>query len=180
MDNKKIAIILLAILAIAIVAFVAFSASNIKEDSKIKITSNKTLYENSTLKVKLTDLNKTPIANGTINVTIKDKNGKEKVKKAVKTNSKGVAKLDLNLKKGKYNVTAIFEGNDNFTGNNTTQKLTIKEKVKKANTSSYNSYNSEPVYDGHTVSYKDGQRGVYSYTGEFFIDPTQDPSYQTF
>ena len=48
--------------------------------------------------------------------------------KTVKTNSKGNAKLDLNLKKGKYDVNVTYGGNENFTGNNTTQKLTVKEK----------------------------------------------------
>ena len=33
------------------------------------------------------------------------------------------------LKKGKYDVSATYDGNKNYTGNNTTQKLTIKEKV---------------------------------------------------
>ena len=84
----------------------------------------------------------------------------------------------MDLKKGKYTVNVTYGGNENYTGNNTTQKLTIKEEVKETPTTS--SYSSEPVYDGHTVSYQDGKRGVYSESGEFFIDPTQDPSYQTF
>ena len=84
------------------------------------------------------------------------------------------------MKKGKYTVNVTYGGNENYTGNNTTQKLTIKEEVKETQkTSSASSYTTEPVYDGRTVSYKDGQRGVYSESGEFFIDPTQDPSYQT-
>ena len=38
--------------------------------------------------------------------------------------------MDLDLKKGKYNVTVSYSGNENYTGNNTTQKLTIKEEEK--------------------------------------------------
>ena len=34
----------------------------------------------------------------------------------------------MNLKKGKYKVNVSYGGNENYTGNNTTQKLTIKEK----------------------------------------------------
>ena len=36
------------------------------------------------------------------------------------------------LKKDKYNVTVSYGGNENYNGNNTTQKLTIKEKVAEA------------------------------------------------
>ena len=35
----------------------------------------------------------------------------------------------LDLKKGKYTVNVTYGGNENYTGNNTTQKLTIKEEV---------------------------------------------------
>ena len=175
MENKKLGIILLIVIAMVIIGFIAFASMHTQEGSKVKITSNKTLYENGTLKVKLMDLNKTPIANGTVNITVKDKKGKEKIKKAIKSNSKGMASLKLNLKKGKYDVNATFEGNDNYTANSTTQKLTVKEKVKV--TKSKSSQQSFPV---NTVTYKDGHRGVYSPTGEFFIDPTEDPSYTTF
>lgn len=47
--------------------------------------------------------------------------------------------MDLDLKKGKYNVTVIYGGNENYTGNNTTQKLTIKEAVAEAESSVSNS-----------------------------------------
>ena len=39
--------------------------------------------------------------------------------------------MDLKLKKGKYTVLVAYGGNENYTGNNTTQKLTINEEVKK-------------------------------------------------
>ena len=58
----------------------------------------------------------------------------------VKTNSKGKANLDLNLKKGKYNVSVSYGGNKNYTGNNTTQKLTIKEKETPTEESSNTNY----------------------------------------
>lgn len=58
------------------------------------------------------------------------------------------------------------------------QKLTIKEEVVETiSETASSSYTTEPVYDGHTISYQNGVRGVYSESGEFFIDPTQDPSY---
>ncbi|MEE1335282.1 MAG: hypothetical protein UHG12_02055, partial [Methanobrevibacter sp.] len=65
-----------------------------------------------------------------VNVIVKNKKGKAVVNKTVKTNSKGNANLDLDLKKGEYKVNVTYKGNENYTGNNTTQKLKIKEKVK--------------------------------------------------
>ena len=106
------------------------------------------MYEGDSLKVKLEDLNKTPIANEKINITITDKKGKQKVKKIIETNSKGNANLKLNLKKGEYDVLVLFEGNENYAGNNTTQKLTIKEEVKKADVSS-----SKPTYQKYSPQY---------------------------
>ena len=64
-----------------------------------------------------------------MNITITNSKGKVVVDDVVKTDSKGKAKLDLDLKKGKYNVTVSYGGNENYTGNNTTQKLTINEEV---------------------------------------------------
>lgn len=179
MENKNIIIILIAIIVVlAVVAGVMFMQPAAKEPTKVKITSDKSQYEGGKLSIQLTDLNKTAISKEKVNITITNKKGKVVVNETVKTNSKGKAKLDLDLKKGKYTVNVTYSGNENYTGNSTTQKLTIKEEVKE--TASESSYSSEPVYDGHTVSYQDGQRGVYSESGEFFIDPTQDPSYQTF
>ena len=114
----------------AVLGVLYFQSANAKEPSKIKITSDKTLYEGDSLSIKLTDLNKTAIFNETVKIAIADKNGKNVVNESVKTNSKGNAKIDLELKKGKYNVTVTFGGNKNYTGNVTTQKLTIKEEVK--------------------------------------------------
>lgn len=187
MENRNIIIILVAVvIVLAVVAGAMFlQSSNVKEPTKIKITSDKEQYEGGKLKIQLTDLNKTAISKQKVNITIKNKKGKVVVNETVKTNSKGRAKLDLNLKKGKYNVNVTYSGNENYTGNSTTQKLNIKEEVKETVTeesysSSSGGYTTEPVYDGHTESYKDGVRGVYSSSGEFFIDPTQDPNYKTF
>lgn len=173
MENKNIIIILVIVVVVlaAVLGAMFLQSTNAKEPTKLKITSDKTQYEGGKLTVQLTDLNKTAISKEKVNITITNKKGKVVINETIKTNSKGKAKLDLDLKKGKYTVNVTYGGNENFTGNNTIQKLTIKE------TQTTSSYSSEQVYDGHTVSYQDGKRGVYSESGEFFIDPTQDPSY---
>ena len=130
MENRNIIIILLVVIVILVAAIgvMMFNTSHAKEATKIKITSDKEQYEGGKLSIELTDLNKTPLSKEIVNVTI----GKVVVDDVVKTNSKGKAKLDLDLKKGKYNVTVSYGGNENYTGTNETQKLSIKEKVTEA------------------------------------------------
>ena len=148
MESKNIIIILVVIIVIlaAAIGFMVLKPMHAKEPTKIKVTSNKTLNERDDLSVKLTNLNKTPLSQEVVNITIKDTNGKFVANKIVKTNDKGNAIMNLNLKKGKYNVTVSYGGNENYTGNNTTQKLTIKEKVVQAKVSQSND-NKPSFYD---------------------------------
>ena len=144
MENKNIIIILLVIIVIlaAAIGFMVLKPMHAKEPTKIKVTSNKTLYEGKDLTVKLTDLNKTPLSKQNVNITIKNDKGKVVANKTVKTDDKGNAKMDLKLEKGKYDVDVSYGGNENYTGNNTTQKLTIKEKVAEAAVEQVNSQDS--------------------------------------
>ena len=103
-----------------------------KEPTKIKITSDEEQYCNGELSIKLTDLNKTPISKEMVNITITDSKGNLVVDDVVKTNSKGKAKIDFDLDEGKYDVTVYYCGNENYTEDNTTQKLTIEEEVVEA------------------------------------------------
>ena len=134
MENRNIIIMLLVVIAILAVAVgvMMFNQSHAKEATKIKITSDKEQYEGGKLSVELKDLNGTALSKEVVNVTVTDKKGKVVVDDVVKTNSKGKAKLDLHLKKGKYNVTVTYGGNENYTGTNATQKLSINEKVTEA------------------------------------------------
>lgn len=134
MENRNIIIMLLVVIAILAVAVgvMMFNQSHAKEATKIKITSDKEQYEGGKLSVELNDLNGTALSKEVVNVTVTDKKGKVVVDDVVKTNSKGKAKLDLDLKKGKYNVTVTYGGNENHTRTNSTQKLSIKEKVTEA------------------------------------------------
>ena len=144
MENKNIIIILLVIIVIlaAAIGFVLLNPTVSKEPTKIKITSDKEQFEGGELSIKLTDLNKTPLSKEIVNITITNKKGKVVVDDVVKTNSKGKAKLDLDLKKGKYKVNVTYGGNENYTGNSTTQKLKIKEEVVEATVEPVNSDDS--------------------------------------
>ena len=164
MENKNIIIILLVIIIILAVAigFAFLNPTNAKEPTKIKITSDKEQYEGGELSIQLTDLNKTPISKQVVNITITNGKGKVVVDDVVKTNSKGKAKLDLDLKKGKYNVTVTYGGNENYTGNNTTQKLTIKEEVVKAEPASSSTTSNTQVVIG-----EDGYYALIDGNGNF-------------
>ena len=129
MENTNIIIILIVIIVIlaAAVGFALLNPMHAKEPTKVKITSDKEQYEGGEISIKLTDLNKTPVSKEVVNITVTNSKGKVVVDDVVKTDSKGNAKIDLDLKKGEYNVNVTYGGNENYTGNNTTQKLTIKE-----------------------------------------------------
>ena len=64
MENKKIITILLVIIVIlcACLGIMFYQMTNAKQPTKLKITSNKTLYEGDSLSVKLTDKNKKVIS----------------------------------------------------------------------------------------------------------------------
>ena len=151
MENKNIIIILLVIIVIlaAVLGVMLLNSATAKEPTKLKITSDKEQYEDGELSIQLTDLNNTPISKEIVNITITNGNGEKVVDDVVKTDSNGKARLNLDLNKGKYNVTVSYSGNENYTGNKTTQKLTIKEAVVEAEvdhssqsqTSSGNPYN---------------------------------------
>ena len=177
MENKNIIIILVVIIVIlaAAIGFMVLKPMHAKEPTKIKVDSNKTLYEGDNLSVKLTDLNKTPLSKQKVNITVKDSKGKVVTNKTVKTNSKGKAKLDLNLKKGKYNVSVSYGGNENYTGNNTTQKLMVKEKEKVAESQPTHSTDTyiERTEGNLKYGYKDGRYGFWTPSGNFIEDKSR-------
>lgn len=146
MENKNIILILIVVIVILAVAMalMVLPSTNAQENSKISIVSNNTLYQGDNVAVKLTDLNNTPIKKVKVNVTVTDKKGKVVLNKSVTTNSKGKANLKLDLDVGKYSVNASFEGNGNFTGNNSTKKIEIKE-VEVV---------EEPVYESSSNNYQ--------------------------
>ena len=111
-------------------------------------------------------MNRTPLSKEVVNITITDKKGKVVVDDVVKTNSKGKAKLDFNLKKGKYTVNVTYGGNENYTGNSTTQNLKTKEAATK--TISSNSQSSSGTkYDINNLP---PSNDPYPETNRYFID----------
>ena len=130
MEQKHIIIILLIVVVVlaAAMAVMILSPFDAKADTKLTIKSNDTLHEGDKFKVKLTDINGTGISNQTVNVTLKDSDGETSYFSVV-TNSKGIGTLKLDKSAGNYTVNCTYGGNDKYTGNTTSQKLTIEEIV---------------------------------------------------
>ena len=169
MENRNIIIILVAVIVVlAAILGVMFLQPNAKEPTKVKITSKSTLYEGKGMSIQLIDLNKTPISKQIVNITITNKKGKVVVDDVVKTDSKGKAKLDLDLKKGKYSVDVRYGGNENYTGSNDTQKLTVKEEVVETQTVSSNSQSSSS--SGYDINNLPPTNDPYPETNRYFID----------
>ena len=133
-------------------------------------------------------MNKTALSKQKVNVIVKNKKGKAVVNKTVKTNSKGNANLDLDLKKGEYKVNVTYKGNENYTGNNTTQKLKIKEEVVEvapsvSSTSYDENYLEGPEVDSHGVTKEEVLRsGIkdVKYDEENAIYVSYDPKTGTY
>ena len=177
MENRNIIITLLVIIVAlaAAIGFMLMNPTHTKEPCKIKITSDKEQYKGGELSIVLTDLNKTPLSKEIVNITITDKKGKVVVDDVVKTNSKGKAKLDLKLKKGNYKVNVSYDGNENYTGNNTTQKLKIKEKEKvvEQQSSTQSDTYVERTEGNLVYGYKDGRYGFWTPSGNFIEDKSR-------
>lgn len=127
--NKMIILALIIVIAALLVGMAAMMMPNMgKQDTKLKFKSNSTLTKGDSLKIKLTDANGTAIANQTVNVTIKDKDGVSDYH-SVETNKNGVGTLKMDKDVGKYNVTIIYGGNNKYNGCNVTKNITIEEKI---------------------------------------------------
>ena len=130
MDSNKIIMILVVILVILLVeGFFILNPSTAKTDSKVVVTSNSTLHDGEAFSIRLTDVNNTPIANQTVNITIIDAKGGEN-HQVVTTDNNGNGILTLNgLTIGNYTVKVNYGGNENYTSCNTTVTLNMEEKV---------------------------------------------------
>lgn len=150
--DKKI-IIGLVIVIIALVGIALYMFYGQHQSTQIEIMGNGTIEETGSLNIKLSLLNGTGVGNKKINVVIIDKKNKEVLKKSVNTNSKGRASVDLeDISKGNYVVNITFEGDNNYFGNTTSQKIKIIEQkvaetVPETNTESTQQQNEHDIND---------------------------------
>ena len=134
-----ILVIIIAILAAGLVMSNLHSFE--KKQTKLTITGNSSISKGDSIKVKLTDLNDTPIANQTVNITVTGKDNTSEYFSVV-TNDKGVGKLKMDKDAGSYKINCTYGGNDKYAGNSSSKKLTIKEKAAKIMTIIDNMYDA--------------------------------------
>ena len=113
---------MIVIIAALLVGVVAMMPNTKKQDTKLTFESNATLTEGDSIKIKLTDVNGTAIANQKVNITITDKNNASDYHSVV-TDEDGGGKIKLDKEPGEYTVTISYDGNDNYTASNATQNL---------------------------------------------------------
>ena len=170
--HKIIIIVLIVIIAALLVAIVAVMPNLNKHDTDLTFKSKSTITEGDSIKILLADDNGTALVNQSVNITVTDKD-KTSDYHSVVTNEKGIAKLKFDKDAGKYEITVIYGGNDNYDGCNLTKKITVEEKVVQSEPAS--TYTTSDTYvestDGVlTYGYKDGRHGFWTPTGNFFED----------
>lgn len=183
MDSKIIIGILIAIIIVLVIGIIAVMPNTQKEQSKIELISNASVYENETFSIKLTDLNNTPISDSSIVVVFKDQNSSI-TNKSVVTDSNGVANIQLNgLNEGNYSVNVIFKGNDKYINSTLSSNLTIKkivvdaQKITSSDSSTSSSSSNDyygPAVDSGGITREQAQKFGYSYTsdhGGHYIGP---------
>ena len=159
MDYNKIIYLLVGIVIILLIAFFAVSTTTFaKHDTAINVISNNTLYDGDYFSITLTDVNGTPLANQTVNITIIDAKGEENHQQ-VTTDASGNGMLQLNgLTPGNYTFNITYGSNDKYNACNIAKKVTIGKKVveepeTQQSTSSSSSY--EIYYDADVNVYYD-------------------------
>ena len=173
MEKNKIIIAILIIVVVILAAamlVMSMPLMNAQKDSKIAITSNKTLYEGDNLTVKLTDLNNAAISAG-VKITVTDDSGNVVLEDSLKTDSDGNASMPLNLDAGNYTVNATFSGNEYFTANSTTQKLVIEKAAVQETASSQSSQSSSSSSSSGSGLHYDPEVNVYYNDEGVIVDP---------
>ena len=175
--NYKLTIgILIAIIIVLIIGVVAVMPNIQKQQTKLAMASNTSVYENESISVKLTDLNDTLIANASLTLIFKDQNGSITNKSGL-TDNNGFCNISLNgLANGNYSVTIIFDGNDKLINSSLDNNLEIKQKVaevqKTASSSTSSSSSSSsgnsigPAVDSGGVTREQAQQYGWTYTSE--------------
>ena len=153
--NKIIIIALIVVIAILLIAIAATTMPNVnKKDTNVTYKGKSKITEGDTINLKLTDVNGTPLANQTVNITITDKD-KSSSYYSVVTKAKGIAKLKSDKSAGNYTVFINYGGNESYNACNFTKKIVIEEEVVEA---TVEQSSSEPQYigeDGSPISEAD-------------------------
>ncbi len=160
--NKTIIIGLVAIIAILLVLIGLTIIPNMqKEECNIEITSSELLKDNENITIKLSDLNNNPIADKNIKISLSNSNDTQEY--TVKTNTNGIATLNLSEDHiGTYNLTCTFDGDDKYKETASSKEITIEKSVVQAEQSTSTTQDSieanrpknDPNYKGYTPNHE--------------------------
>lgn len=144
-DKHKIIILVLIVIILALLVGLAMVMPNTnKKDTNLTFKGESTISEGDSIKIQLTDDNGTALANQTVNITVTDKD-KASSYYSVVTDANGTGELKFDKSAGEYNVTATYNGNENYAGSNANKKVTVEE-VQTTSTSSSSSQSSSLPY----------------------------------
>lgn len=168
MDKNKIIIIaLIVIIIILTISIFSIMLHDNKQDSKIIIKANSTIYQGDTIDIVLTDSNNNPLSNKTVIVNISGENNFNDY--MIKTDSRGIGKLKINNTEGNYTINCTFNGDDEYNGNASFKNVIveIKQAVTSLNSADSTTY-TEPEYgsDSYVEKWDKSQRAgdSWSYT----------------
>ena len=143
MENNRIIIILLLVIIIVLLACILTVMPNMnKQDVKLAFISDSTINEGDSIEIQLTDMNGTPLANQSLNVTVTDENKTDY--HSILTNGDGKATLDIDKSAGDYGVSVRYGGNSNYRQSSISQNVTVK--VPQTTSASTGSQSSELPY----------------------------------
>ena len=111
------------------------------KECKLSVKYNDPMYNGEKVKIKLTDMNQTPISNASIHIKLENDNDIKEYD--VTTNKKGIATLELNdLKEGNCTINCAFNGNNHYKATSSTEKFDYKDV---ATTTSQSNSNVDPI-----------------------------------
>ena len=167
MDKNKIIIIALIVVIVGLLVGIVATMSVVdKTDTNVTYKGKSKITEGDSINLKLTDVNGTPLANQTVNITITDKDNSSDYHSVV-TNANGVGKLKLDKSAGEYTVFINYGGNENYDGSNFTKKIVIEEETVQAETTSTSSQSSSRPY---SIDNLPPSNDPYSETRRYQID----------
>lgn len=124
MDTKNIIIILCLIIVILLICASIFAVEVFKEESKLAI-KDKTIAEDDSLVVVLTDEGGIGLPNSTVNIKLTDENGVT-VNEEVKTDSEGKAKMKVE-EIGEYSVECTFAGDSVYRSTSISDTIEVEK-----------------------------------------------------
>ena len=166
MDRNKIIILaLIVIIAALLVGIATTTMPNAnKKDTNVTYKGKSKITEGDTINLKLTDVNGTPLANQTVNVTVTDKD-KSNSYYSVVTNAKGIGKVNSDKSAGNYTVFINYEGNEIYNACNFTKRIVIEDKVVEAEVISSSQSSSDYDIDNLPPT-----NDPYPETNRYYID----------